>query len=150
MEEKNMREGCGYKNGPLPPCAPLALAYVPMQEKSQPRYESDKALVRGTLFPGLDLPFMNIVNTGDLSGTAMGELMTLDFVAHEMALYLDTHSEDTEAFTAYQNVLRLAAEAQKRYADLYGPISQADMMAAGSFTWIKNPWPWDFMEKMEG
>ena len=41
---------------------------------------------------------MNMVNTGDLNGTPLGEVMALDFVAQELALYLDTHSADEEAF----------------------------------------------------
>ncbi len=84
--------------GPLPTCAPLALAYVPMQQSSEPAYDPDDALKRGTLFPGLDLPFMNMVNTAELSGTPLGELMAVQFVCHELHLYLDTHPQDTEAF----------------------------------------------------
>ena len=52
---------CGYKQGSLPECAPLAVAYVPAQPGSQPAYDPEDALKRGTLFPGLDLPFMNMV-----------------------------------------------------------------------------------------
>lgn len=36
------------------------MAYVPMQECVKPTYNTAEALSRGTLFPGLDLPFMNI------------------------------------------------------------------------------------------
>ena len=154
MEDKKRsaaeREGCGYKDGVLPACAPLALAYVPMQESSQPQYEADKALVRGTLFPGLDLPFMNVVNTGSMSGTPLGELMALDFVAHELSLYLNTHKNDTEAFSAYQSVLRLEAEGRKRFVALYGPVTKGDLAEAKSYTWLNNPWPWESAESTEG
>ena len=51
-----------YKYGSLPENAPLAMAYVPMQKSVSPSYDTCEALSRGTLFPGLDLPFMNIVN----------------------------------------------------------------------------------------
>lgn len=81
-ENKN----CGCKEGMLPSCAPLAMAYVPMQQSVKPVYSNAEALSRGTLFPGLDLPFMNMVNTGDMTGTPLGEVMALDFVAHELAL----------------------------------------------------------------
>ena len=53
---------CNFKQGPLPECAPLALAQTPMQQSSEPAYDRRMALARGTLFPGLDLPFMNMVN----------------------------------------------------------------------------------------
>ena len=118
---------CGFQNGTLPSCAPLAMAYVPMQESVKPVYNPAEALSRGTLFPGLDLPFMNMVNTGDLTGTPLGELMALDFVAHELALYLDTHSDDTEAFEIYKNILSLAKTAHEKYVKLYGPLTKQDL-----------------------
>ena len=53
---------CNFKQGSLPECAPLALAQTPMQQSNEPAYDRRMALARGTLFPGLDLPFMNMVN----------------------------------------------------------------------------------------
>ena len=70
MENNNTGNStCSFREGELMCCAPLAMAYTPMQQSSQPAYEADQALVRGTLFPGLDLPFMNIVNKGSFSDT---------------------------------------------------------------------------------
>lgn len=138
---------CDYRRGRLPECAPLALAYVPMQNSASPSYEPKEALNRGTLFPGLDLPFMNIVNKNDLPDTPLAELMALDFVCHELHLYLDTHRDDAEAFAAYRSFLKLAKEAHCRYIELYGPLKSEDMLNAGSFTWLNNPWPWDYTNK---
>ena len=56
---RNERSGA---NGRLPACAPLANPYVPFQNENPPKYEARKALIRGTLFPGLDLPFHGMVN----------------------------------------------------------------------------------------
>lgn len=143
-------KNCGCKEGTLPDCAPLAMAYVPMQQSVKPVYSNAEALSRGTLFPGLDLPFMNMVNTGDMTGTPLGEVMALDFVAHELALYLDTHSEDEEAFELYKNVLALSMSAKEKYVKLYGPLTKSDLSKAQSYTWLKNPWPWDYCAKKEG
>lgn len=41
----------------FPENTPLAMAYVPFQGKSE-MYSCEKALMRGTLFPCLDKPFM--------------------------------------------------------------------------------------------
>lgn len=147
MDENN---SCGLKEGSLPACAPLAMAYVPMQQSAKPMYGSAEALSRGTLFPGLDLPFMNMVNTGDLTGTPLGELMALDFVAHELSLYLDTHSGDEEAFELYKNILSLSKAAKDKYVKLYGPLTHGDLGQAQSYTWLKAPWPWDYCGKGEG
>lgn len=140
---------CGYKNGKLPECAPLALAYVPMQESAKPAYESKEALIRGTLFPGLDLPFMNIVNTRDVTDIPLGELMAIGFVCDELLLYMDTHRCDKEAFETLKSMLALKREAHERYTAKYGPLNACDLEKAAEFTWIKDPWPWDYQEKGE-
>lgn len=137
---------CGYKCGYLPNCAPLAASFVPKQQSAEPRYESAEGLARGTLFPGLDLPFMNMVNTPEGLDTPLRELMAIDFVCHEMALYLDTHSGDEEAFAAYKEFLQLAKEARKRYTARYGPLTHKDMLYSESFNWLCSPWPWEYKE----
>lgn len=139
-------EDCTYKQGNLPTCAPLAMAYTPMQQSSEPAYENKVALARGTLFPGLDLPFMNMVNTPENLSTPLCELMALDFVVQELKLYLDTHSKDREAFAALQTCIRLAREGRKRYVERYGALTIDDMRCAESFTWIDQPWPWQWKE----
>lgn len=135
-------ERCSYRQGPLPGCAPLALAYVPMQQSAQPAYETAEALRRGTLFPGLDLPFMNMVNTRDVTDTPMGELMAMSFVVHELQLYLDTHPGDREAFRTMKEMLALQQEAQRRYVKRYGPLTPADLAQSETFNWLQDPWPW--------
>ena len=59
--------------GQLPAMAPLANPYVPFQMENPPKYEARKGIVRGTLFPGLDLPFMGMVNKNPLPATPMTE-----------------------------------------------------------------------------
>lgn len=140
---------CGYKCGALPSCAPLAVGFVPAQENAQARYEPDKALARGTLFPGLDLPLGNMVNDA-APNVPLAELMAIDFAAHDLSLYLDTHAGDAEAFAAYQDLLKLAEEGAQRYAKLYGPITKRDLINAETYTWLKSPWPWEYRGDTEG
>lgn len=150
LDENSKVGSCGYKNGSLPgQCAPLAMAYVPMQQSPTPAYGAPEALQRGTLFPGLELPFMNMVNTGDIQNTPLRELMALDFAADELELYLDTHPDDGEAFSMYQDILALAGEAHRRYVKLYGPVTQSDMLGMKSYCWLKNPWPWNYTAPSE-
>lgn len=110
-----MKDNRNYASGSLPERAPLASAYVPMQESAEPNYEPATALARGTLFPGLDLPFMNMVNQPG-PATPLSELMAVDFVADELRLYLDTHKDDTEAFEMLQRILALSSQAHREYA----------------------------------
>lgn len=124
-------KNCGCKEGTLPDCAPLAMAYVPMQRSVKPVYSTAEALSRGTLFPGLDLPFMNMVNTGDLTGTPLGEVMALDFVAQELALYLDTHSADEEAFELYKKHSRPVQDGKGKVCEALWP-ADAQRSSSGS------------------
>ena len=137
-----------WRTGSLPNPAPLAAAYIPLQDSAEPSYPASEALSRGTLFPGLDLPFMNVVNP-DLDQTPKNELMAIDFVAHELALYLDTHSCDAEAFDLYQTFLALQKEARERYVKKYGPVQQADQLGMARYAWLDAPWPWEY-GKQEG
>ena len=138
-----------YKRGSLPGAsAPLAMAYVPMQDSAAPAYEPSEALARGTLFPGLDLPFMNSVNES-VADVPTAELMAINFVVDELELYLDTHADDQEAFDLYQSILALRKEARERYTARYGVVTQCDQLGRDSFTWLKDPWPWEFQNRRE-
>lgn len=141
---------CNYKSGPLPGCAPLAMAYVPMQQAAEPTYGVNDALARGTLFPGLDLPFMNMINTPPEMTTPLRELMALCFVLDELVLYLDTHPLDTEAFALWKELSKLEREGWARYTALCGPLTHADLAYQESFSWLENPWPWDADPAAEG
>lgn len=133
---------CTFKCGTLPSCAPLAAAYVPMQEESTPQYKPSEALARGTLFPGLDLPWKNTVNQVGAPDTPMGELMALGFVIQELGLYLDTHCDDGEALELFNRYVVLYKEGERLYAERYGPITQ--LQAGGEeYRWLCSPWPWE-------
>ena len=139
---------CDYKCGTLNPCAPLASSYTPIQQIHPPKYGINEALTRGTLFPGLDLPFMNSVNKSHpYAGTPLGEIMALDFVQKELNLYLDTHPEDNEAFEMLQKVISLSKEARKKFVKRYGPLCITDLVDCEKYTWDRGPWPWEYTER---
>lgn len=150
MEKTDSQGSCTYKQGSLPECAPLALSQIPPQQSSEPAYKSAEALSRGTLFPGLDLPFKNIVNQMPADMTELRELMALDFVTAELGLYLDTHADDAQAFATFQSFLKLYDEGRKEYVARFGPLCRSDLASAKSYTWLKDPWPWDYANAEEG
>ena len=142
MSETNERcASCSYKQGPLPACAPLAAGFVPVQQSAMPQYERERALARGTLFPGLDLPLANVVNSGTAPCNAK-ELMAVDFAAHEIALYLDTHPNDTEAFAAYRELLALAEEARADFERKHGAVCKSSLRTAETYNWTATAFPW--------
>lgn len=115
--------------GNLPARAPLANPYVPFQGDNPPTYEARKAIIRGTLFPGLDLPFMGMINQKELPATPQAELQTLAFAINELGLYLDTHRDDTEALQMYRAYQKMYEEGKARYEKEYGPMNH--MSVAG-------------------
>lgn len=134
--------------GRLPAMAPLANPYVPFQQECPPKYESRKALVRGTLFPGLDLPFMGMVNKNELPVTPLTELQTMAFVLQEMALYLDTHRDDKEALEVYQSFQKMYQEGRKAYEKQCGPLNHMSV-TEGEYKWLDDPWPWEYAKNRE-
>ena len=63
-QQRSEETGCSGMNGSLPgTCAQMAFPYIPMQDQNPKRYDNREALQRGTLFPGLDLPFHRELKT---------------------------------------------------------------------------------------
>lgn len=137
---------CPDHCGTLPPCAPLALPYVPFQQQGSKKYDQTDALNNGTLFPGLNLPFKANVKAKDVVNGPLAELQALEFVLVELALYLDTHSNDKEAFELYQQYAALEREGRERYEARFGPLTHASAARFDKYEWLKDPWPWNFQE----
>lgn len=138
---------CANADGSLPSCAPLANPYVPFQQTGPELYGAGCALIRGTLFPGLDLPLMGQENTQEKLATAGVELQQLGFAMQELALYLDTHAGDTEAAQLYNQYVELYQQAIEQYQELNGPVTLMDAAAGGSYDWLRGPWPWEYRKE---
>ncbi len=143
---KDRASGCSRGEGPLPACGRLAAAYVPVQPQGCRRYGPEDALLKGTLFPGLDLPWMNVSNAvpAQWSGTPLGELMALSFVVQELGLYLDTHPEDREALRYFTEYAALLKQGKETFTSRYGPLRQVQVTAEDGYTWVGDPWPWEY------
>ena len=129
--------------GTLPARAPLANPYVPFQDENPMQYEAKKGLIRGTLFPGLDLPFMGMVNTQEHTGPE-AELRALAFAIQELALYLDTHREDQEALALYRSYQDLFQKGEAQYVKEFGPLNHMQSGCGDRYQWLDEPWPWDY------
>jgi len=138
-----------YQTGRLPAEAPLGVPFVPFQRENPPQYSPEEGLTRGTIFPGLDLPFRNIVNQSNpAQGTLLGEVLALSLAVMDLHLYLDTHPGDmevTQTFAHYSNQL---ADAKNRYVVAHGPLTLEDAVQNGKYVWTNDPWPWDYQERM--
>jgi len=113
---------------------PLAVPYVPPQHFEK-RYSDDDAIIRGTLFPELDLPFKNYVINNPLPDTPMTEIMKIDFVCFDLRLYLDTHPNDTKALEYYKHYRNKSKELKEKYSE--------SVEKSGYNDWVFEPWPWE-------
>lgn len=147
MDTKNRDKS--YRNGILPSSAPLANPYVPFQTENPPQFEASKGMIRGTLFPGLELPFMGSVNQKEKPMTPLTELQTMAFAIQELALYLDTHRDDAEALEVYRTYQKLYHKAVMEYTQKCGPINHGTP-AEGPYRWLDDPWPWEYCVNKEG
>ena len=136
-------------DGRLPSSAPLANPYVPFQLDNPPKYEARRALIRGTLYPGLDLPFMGMTNKRELKVTPLSELQVLAFAIQELALYLDTHRDDAEALDLYRKYQKLYHEGMMQYSESCGPLNHRTP-SDGPYNWLNDPWPWEYCGDKEG
>lgn len=140
---------CPDWQGQLPTCAPLANPYVPFQQETQARYEAPKGLIRGTLFLGLDLPYLGMVNETEKGDSGLAELQALSFALTELGLYLDTHTKDAEAVALFKAYAELYQQGLEAYQTEHGPLTQIASVPDGIYRWTNGPWPWEYDANLE-
>lgn len=72
----------------------------------------------------------------------LSRLTVLDFMAVDLALYLNTHPDDKEVIEKYNAVIDEADKLRCFYEDKIGPIySYRSFSDKNYFSWINTPWP---------
>lgn len=71
------------------------------------------------------------------------EIKQYDFTLVELALYLDTHPNDTKALRIYASVSEKLEELKEKYEHNYGPLTISGVNSGDRWTWIDGPWPWE-------
>ena len=130
--------------GRLPAMAPLATPYVPFQMENPQQYSPRRGLIRGTMHPGLDLPFMGMSNTREKPDAPLPNLQAVGFALTDLALYLDTHPNDREALERYRQLQRQYAVMFQEFGEKCRPLTHRGMPHEGEYTWLKGPWPWEY------
>ena len=135
---------CPDNYGTIPSCAGLAVPYVPFQQTGSKQYSQNDALSNGTLFPGLNLPLHLKVEGSTLPATPLVELQALEFVVLELGIYLDTHPDDTEAFTLFKQYAAMEKAAKAAYESKFGPLTKSSAASGERYGWLQEPWPWNY------
>ena len=68
-------------------------------------------------------------------------LSAVEFAAHELHIYLDTHPNDTSAGAALNEYEKQAAVLRKEFEEKFGPLTPGD--DGNRWAWIADPWPWN-------
>ena len=77
--------------------------------------------------------------------TLLSKLTALDFMAVDLGLYLNIHSDDSEAIKEYNNIIEAANIVRMKYEEMYGPLTsfRSYAMDTCNWQWKDNPWPWE-------
>ena len=70
-------------------------------------------------------------------------IQTYSFVLYETVLYLDTHPDCRPAIRHYEKYRDKLAEAVGVYEEKYGPMTIYGVNSCDSWSWVKEPWPWE-------
>ena len=69
------------------------------------------------------------------------KIMAYDFGINELALYLDTHSDDERALCLHNRYCKEVKELNDKYQKVYGPLTIE--YPCNKWRWLEEPWPWE-------
>lgn len=69
------------------------------------------------------------------------EIMSLNFAINDLALYLNTHPQDTDAIKMHNEYSKKQIFLTEEYQRLYGPLTIS--FISNTWDWIDDPWPWE-------
>lgn len=72
------------------------------------------------------------------------EITKLSFACLDMNLYLDTHTDDTNAINMYINLSNKLRQSINSYEKRYGALTNFGTSASKQpSSWTDEPWPWE-------
>ena len=69
------------------------------------------------------------------------KIKCLKFAVIELALYLDTHPDDTKALCLHNKYSKELKEMCDKYQKVYGPLTIE--YPCNKWRWLEEPWPWE-------
>ena len=78
-------------------------------------------------------------------GRLLSQIHELQFAALELQLYLDTHPEDTNAISMYNQYHTDLVRCVSEYETHYGPLLSYGFSPSppNRWGWLDGPWPWE-------
>jgi len=76
-------------------------------------------------------------------------LTALDFMALDLALYLNTHPHCAEGIEKYNEAVTEADKCRQLFEINFGPLCSFRSVSKKAWSWINNPWPWQTQSNFE-
>ena len=64
-----------------------------------------------------------------------------EFAINELALYLDTHPDESKALCLHRKYCKEAKELKDKYQKVFGPLTIN--YPCNKWRWLEEPWPWE-------
>ena len=71
----------------------------------------------------------------------INQIKCLGFAVTDLALYLDTHPDDTKALCLYRKYAKELNDLKDDYQKVYGPLTY--FFPCNKWRWLEEPWPWE-------
>lgn len=99
---------------------------------------------KGTYIPYKNMTYIKPIITNEKEAM-LCKIQEIDFMAHDLNLYLDINPNDAEAIKLYNEYITESKKLTKEYERCYGPINltSSKTLNMTPWAWIKEPWPWN-------
>jgi len=66
-----------------------------------------------------------------------------------LALYLDTHCSDKDAYELYCKYQKMYEHCLEEYKRSHGPMNHTRISQSECYEWLNDPWPWEYCKNKE-
>lgn len=75
----------------------------------------------------------------------LNQIHQLEFTAVELNLFLDTHPNDQQVLSLYNEVHQQLMQCVREYERIYGPMLNYGFSPSmhNTWMWVETPWPWE-------
>ncbi|MBR4178770.1 MAG: spore coat protein CotJB [Bacilli bacterium] len=109
-------------------------------------YSIEEGFNKGNIFKNIYSKYKNHVyklSVNNEKDKLLYKIQMYTFILKDLNLYLDTHPTDQSILNEYLKNKRILEEYINKYESSYGPLTSLNTTNNDTWTWIKNPWPWD-------
>ena len=71
----------------------------------------------------------------------INQIKSYSFAVNDLAIYLDTHPDDTKALCLFRKYANELNDLKNDYQKVYGPLSY--YFPCNKWRWLEEPWPWE-------